>query len=116
MNPAETIVPTEFGGIRLSDARALLDIIGNRGFVVFRDLIAERHKSAIHALMSRSLPADAAMFERGVLNVLQTLNTILVVLPKNVATVLEQQEPSPHAEAHRDRSPDEDERSGAGPE
>jgi hypothetical protein len=87
------VVMTPFGGLRFPDARKVVQIIRDPGFALFHDLLVKRNNRAIRTLMQPSTPPDEALFERGVLRVLQDVHQIVVDLERNLAHALDQQEP-----------------------
>lgn len=75
-------VTTTLGSLSGVEAFALIQMLEHDGIVALRRLMQNRVLQALTNLRNPRIPGDPAMFERGALDAMQGLDTILVDIRK----------------------------------
>lgn len=75
-------VPTDFGPLTGPEAYALIQMTDHDGILALRKLMRRRVDSSLGDLRLASTPPEEAMFERGVLEALSSLDEILLAIRK----------------------------------
>lgn len=78
-----SLVPTDLGPLSGVEAFALIQMLEHDGIVVLRKLFKRRHDDALGNLRGINFPSEQAMFERGALDALASVDEILLALRKN---------------------------------
>jgi hypothetical protein len=76
-------VPTDFGWLSGKEAWALIQMLDHDGILVLRKLLKGRLDMAVTTLRSASSPADQAMFDRGAMDAVSSIDEILLAIRKN---------------------------------